>query len=73
MKNASWADILELEISERIQLVEDVWDSIAAVPDAVPLTETQREELDRRLAAYHENPQALSPWDEVKKRLGNRA
>ncbi len=42
----------ELPIAERIQLVEDLWDSIAADQDALPLTFEQREELDRRLDAY---------------------
>jgi putative addiction module component (TIGR02574 family) len=69
MKSLSASEILQMGIAERIQLVEDIWDSIAAVPDAIPLTDAQREELDRRIAAYHANPQLGSPWDEVKKRL----
>jgi len=47
------ADILELSVAERIQMVEDIWDSIAAVPEAVLLSEDQKLELDRRLEAYH--------------------
>jgi putative addiction module component (TIGR02574 family) len=39
-------------VSERIQLVEDIWDSIAQVPDAIELSEAQRLELDKRLDAY---------------------
>ena len=65
----SMANILRLDVSERIQLVEDVWDSVAAVPKAIPLTEKQKKELDRRLAAYHDNPSLGSPWKEVKKRI----
>ena len=65
----SIADVLELSVAERIQLVEDIWDSIAAVPDAVPLTDAQREELDRRLDAYRRNPAAGSPWEEVRERV----
>jgi putative addiction module component (TIGR02574 family) len=42
----------ELPIAERIKLVEDLWDSIAADQNALPLTPEQREELDRRLDAY---------------------
>ena len=56
-------------MSERIQLVEDLWDSIATVPEAVSLTEAQKEELDRRLDAYHKNPDAGSPWELVKERI----
>ena len=69
MNKARAAELLELSVSERIQLVEDVWDSIAAVPDAVPLTEPQKEELDRRLDSYHQNPDAGSPWEFVKERI----
>jgi putative addiction module component (TIGR02574 family) len=69
MGKISLADIVELPIDERIQLVEDVWDSIAAVPEAVPLTDAQRAELDRRLEAYHKNPTAGAPWEEVKARI----
>ena len=48
------ADILELSVAERIQLVEDIWDSIAAAPETVPLNEDQKKELDRRLEAYYQ-------------------
>ena len=67
------ADILELSVAERIQKVEDIWDSIAAVPEAVALSEDQKEELDRRLQAYHQNPDAGSPWVEVRERIRNRS
>lgn len=67
------ADILELSIAERIQIVEDIWDSIAAVPEAVELSEEQKKELDRRLEAYHQNPDAGSPWIEVRERIRNRS
>jgi len=69
MTGISFSDILELDISERIQLVEDIWDSIAVSPEAVPLTDAQRHELDRRLAAYHHDPAAGSPWESVKQRI----
>ncbi len=42
----------ELPVEERIKLVEDLWDSIAADQQALPLTAEQRDELDRRLDAY---------------------
>jgi putative addiction module component (TIGR02574 family) len=69
MSKITLADILDLPVDERILLVEDIWDSIAAFPEAVPLTEEQREELDRRLAAYHQNPESGLSWEEVKGRL----
>ena len=46
------AELRTLPIGERIQLVEDLWDSIAAAQALLPLTEEQRAELDRRLDAY---------------------
>ncbi len=63
------ADILGLSVEERIQIVEDIWDSIAAVPEAVPLSEEEKRELDRRLEAYHRNPDAGSPWSIVRERI----
>ena len=62
-------DMLELSIAERMQMVEDIWDSIAAVPEAVPLSEELKKELDRRLEAYHLDPDAGSPWIAVRERL----
>jgi len=69
MAKITLADVLEMPIAERIQFVQDVWDSIAAIPEAVPLTDEQREELDRRLEAYHRDPETSSPWEEVKDRI----
>ncbi len=46
------AELRNLPIDERIRLVEDLWDSIAAEQEALPLTNEQRAELDRRLASY---------------------
>jgi len=65
-------NILDLSISERIQLVEDIWDSIASVPESVQLTDEQKIELDRRLDAYHADPGKGSPWDIVRERIRNR-
>ena len=60
---------LELPIPERIRLVEDIWDSIAAVPEAVKLTDAQMAEVERRLEAYRANPEDVVSWEEVKERL----
>ena len=69
MSKVSVADVLDLSISERIQLMEDIWDSIASVPQSVPLTSAQRAELDRRLEDYRQHPDEGSPWDEVRSRI----
>ena len=72
MATVNLADILELPISERLRLVEEIWDSIAELPEAVPLTEAQRIELSRRVEAYRQDPSAGSPWAEVKARILKR-
>lgn len=64
-KTSTIAGALELSIPERILLVQDIWDSIAAEPEAVELTEWQKEELDRRLESYRRNPDDWQPWHEV--------
>ena len=69
--NATTASILKLSVSERIQLVEDVWDSIAEIPEAIPLSEAQKKELDTRLDAYHKDPNLGSPWGMVRERIRN--
>ncbi len=55
-----------LSVAERVQLVQEIWDSIAAEIEQTPLTEAQRHEIDRRLAAHRANPQAAIPWEQVK-------
>lgn len=73
MKNVSVSGILELSVPERIQLAEDIWDSLLEVPDAILLTEDQKMELDRRLESYHLNPRQGSPWQEVKGHIRQRS
>jgi putative addiction module component (TIGR02574 family) len=46
------AKLLELPVEERIRIVEDLWDSIAADQKSLPLTAEQKAELDQRLDAY---------------------
>ncbi|MFZ4439190.1 MAG: addiction module protein [Syntrophales bacterium] len=47
--------LLELPVEERIRIVEDLWDSIAAEQRSLPLTPEQKEELDRRIDAYEDD------------------
>ncbi len=65
-------NILALSISERIQLVEDIWDSIAKAPESLPLTEEQKAELDWRLEAYRKDADAGAPWGVVRERIRGR-
>ena len=66
------AETLNLPVSERIQLVTEIWDSIAEFPDEIELTPATGKLLDKRLAAYRENPEQGSPWEEVKRRIISR-
>ena len=70
--DANVAPLFELSVPQRLQLVEDLWDSIAAVPGAVPVIEWQKEELDRREAEHLENPTAVLTWEEVKERTAGK-
>jgi len=58
-----------MSVAERILLVEEIWDSIAAEAEEQPLAEAQKQDLQRRIAAYEANPKAGSTWEEVKARL----
>ena len=66
------AEVLELPVQERVRVVEAIWDSIAQVPDALPLTDAQRRILEKRLEDYRSDPTAGSPWADVKDRILNK-
>lgn len=69
MKQELVAEILSLPVEDRVRLVEAIWDSISAVPEALPLTEWQKQELDRRLEDFEKNPDAGSTLEEVLARI----
>ena len=56
-------EILRLPPDQRLRLVEDIWDSLAASPDDVPVPDWHRELLDDRLADPGER--ASRTWEEV--------
>jgi putative addiction module component (TIGR02574 family) len=69
------SEILKLSISERILLVEAIWDSIAdETVHGTPydLSEDQVKILEEELAAYKKNPAEGAGWDEIKKRILHR-
>ncbi|MEK7994377.1 MAG: addiction module protein, partial [Planctomycetota bacterium] len=53
-------------------LVEDLWDDLAAAPEAIPVHDWQKEELDRRKANLMKNPASGLTWEEVKRRVRSR-
>lgn len=64
--------VFDLSPSEKLQLVEDLWDDLAATPSDVPIHGWQKEELARRKANLMQNPSAALSWDEVKLRIRSK-
>jgi putative addiction module component (TIGR02574 family) len=67
--NTSETSIFELSPSEKLQLVEDLWDDLAGTPESVPVHEWQKLELARRKANLTKNPASGSSWEHVKQRV----
>lgn len=61
-----------LNVEERIELVEQIWESIASEGHALPITDAQRAELDRRIADHEASPESSVSWAEVKASLQAR-
>ncbi len=73
-KAALQEELLKLTLVERLELVEELWDSIAAECEREPLSLTaeQREDLERRLAEADADPAGGAPWEEVLERIRQR-
>jgi len=61
-----------LSVDDRLALVQEIWDSIAIEAERSPLTDAQRQEVDRRLAAHQANPGAAIPWEQVEAEVMER-
>ena len=72
MKKITATDTLELSIPERIQLVEDIWETIIAEAASIELTEDEKRIIDVRLEMYHRNPELGSPWEDVYNKIMRR-
>ena len=64
--------IFDLSPSEKLQLVEDLWDDLASTPEAVPVLDWQKDELARRKANLLSNPASGLEWEEVQRRVRSR-
>jgi putative addiction module component (TIGR02574 family) len=64
---AEYDRLFELELAEKLQLVEDLWDSID--PESLPVMNWHKKELAKRDANFRNNPKSAIPWEEVKKRI----
>jgi putative addiction module component (TIGR02574 family) len=68
--------ISTLTVEQRLELLDEIWESLYETPQAIPLTEAQREELDRRIKEFDNEgppgaPRAGEPLDEVLDRIRN--
>lgn len=66
------AAVFSLSKAEKLQLVEDLWDDIAANPDDIPVHDWQKDELDRRKANLVVNPKSALTWEEIVRRVRAR-
>ena len=66
------ASVFDLSPAEKLQLVEDLWDDLAATAESVPVHEWQIEELDRRKASLEKNPASGPDWEQVKRSIRAR-
>jgi putative addiction module component (TIGR02574 family) len=64
--------VFDLSPAEKLQLVEDLWDDLAATPSEVPIHDWQKQELARRKANLQRNPASGLSWEEVKQRIRDR-
>ena len=69
----STIDVTRLSPEEQLQLLDQLWESLSANPDAIPLTDAQREELDRRLDDLDRDGPVGIPWEEVLARIRARS
>ncbi len=60
------SEIFGLSVAERVQIVEDVWDSIGKNPEELPLSEAEKVEIDKLLKSYQENPNEGIEWEVLK-------
>jgi putative addiction module component (TIGR02574 family) len=65
-------EINRLDLSEKLLLVEDIWDSIATSNSEIPMPEWQKQELDRRYKEYKEGNLGLHDWKEVHEGLRDK-
>jgi putative addiction module component (TIGR02574 family) len=65
-------EISKLNLAEKLLLVEDVWDSIAQGNSELPLSESQKKELDKRYKEYKAEEQNLHDWQSVHEEIRNK-
>ena len=66
---AETSSVFDLSPTEKLQLVEDLWDDLAAEPESIPVHEWQKEEIERRRTNLSSHPGSGLAWEEVKRRV----
>ena len=72
MKVQDIPQILEMSTPEKILLVEDIWDGIAVNESDVPVPDSHRAELDRRMKRHAMNPGSLLTLEELQGRIARK-
>ena len=72
MKDYSLSEIMNLKMDEKIEIIEEIWDSIVASNESLELTDTQKKVLDQRLEEFQKNPGEGDSWEEVKARIKSK-
>lgn len=70
--NRPGESVFDLSPAEKLQLVEDLWDDLAANPEHVPVHDWQIQELERRKANLMRHPASGLSWVEVKRKIRSR-
>ncbi len=72
-KHMATIHIANLSLEERLQLLDELWESLSRTAEAIPLTSAQRAELDRRLDELEREGPAGIPWEDVLRQIRVRA
>ncbi|HEX7707608.1 MAG TPA: addiction module protein [Thermoanaerobaculia bacterium] len=68
-RTLSKEEIQEMPVPQRIELIGELWNSVIAAEDALPITDEHRRLLDESIEEYRQNPDAARPWDDVRREV----
>lgn len=66
------SEALTLPAADRLDMIEQLWDCLAAAPETLEVTDAQRQKLDRRIQEMDANPDAGIAWEDVKAQRRNQ-
>lgn len=69
MQTPTSTDLSHLSVEQKLDLVQDLWDTIAAQSDELQVPEWHRRELEQRLATYRRDPDTGTPWHVLRDKL----